>query len=173
MRLFTVLSFVLLVSASCGPEELRGDLLEYQPRQFDIPAGLNNSRAYVFVLGPFSTDHARFESLTSTPWEEWNRVEPARASLSINESGLNWDFLFEVSIRAYNSDPAEAKEIFYRDLIQENTSNRLDLIPTDFDANLGLLDGEEYFLEVELTRLRRSPPQSLPVVLQYSFEGFK
>jgi len=153
---------------------MQGELIEYTPQQLEIPAGLNAINAWVFVIPSVSTEHARIETLTNTPWEDWNRLEPARASLIINESGLNWDFVEEVSIRAYaGDDPTQAKEIFYRDLITTDIGNRLDLIPTDFDANLGILDAEEMTIEVELTRLRASPPQNLPVVFNYSFEGFK
>jgi len=174
MRLSVAFFFVMLVGFSCKDEKLVGELIEYTPQQFDIPAGLNNTRAYVFIIPSVSTEHSRIETLTNTPWEDWDRIEPARASLTINESGLNWDFLLEVSVRAYaGDDPVQAKEIFYRDLIPADIGNRIDLIPTDFDANQGILDAEEITIEVELTRLVSSPPQSLPVIFNYSFEGFK
>ncbi len=174
MRPFFVFLFLALAVVSCDNDDERGQVLEFTPRQMEIPASLNPVLAWVFEVGTFPTEHARFETITNTPWEDWTRVEPARASLLINEAGLDWSFVQEVSLRAYQGDdPTTAREIFYRDLIREDVGNRLDLIPTDFDANLGLLDGEEFTLILELTRLRRSPPQNLPVVIEYSFEGFK
>lgn len=172
MRLCLVLFVALILSVSCGDDELRGDLLEYTPRQLEVPAGLNPTLSWVFRVGPVSTEHERFESITDTPWDDWTRVEPARASITINESGLNWDFVQEVILRAYTDDPANAKEVFYLDIIPNNPGNRLNLIPTDFDANLGLLDADEVTFELELA-IFSSPPQNLPVILQYSFEGFK
>jgi len=173
MKPFVVFSLLVLMGISCDADEQRGEELEFIPRQIEIPAGLNPGFAWVFEVGTFTTDHARFESITNTPWDDWARVEPARASLLINETGLDWSFIEEVSLSAYKGDdPATAREIFYRDLIREDVGNRLDLIPTDFDANLGLLDGEEFTLILELTRFRRQASQSIPVVIQYSFEGF-
>jgi hypothetical protein len=173
MKPFIVFLMFILIGTSCEADEQRGQVLEFIPRQLEIPAALNPRFAWVFEVGTFSTDHERFESITGTPWDDWTRVEPARASLLINESGLDWGFVQELSISAYKGDdPAAAKEIFYNDIIRADAGNRLDLIPTDFDANLGLLDGDEFTLVLELTTLRRQPPQSIPVVIQYSFEGF-
>ena len=162
-----------LIFDACDKDQQQGVLLDFTPRQLEIPAGLNPTRLHGFVIGPFSTEHDRFESLTGTVWEDWTRVEPAQASLQINEPGLDWGFALEVSVLAYTDDPATAKEIFYRDQIPRDVGGRLDLIPTDFDANAGLLEEDEINIIIELRRLLTSPPQNLPVVFRYNFEAFR
>lgn len=173
MRIWLAILLVVLLGFSCDKDNPDSDRLEYTPQRVEIPAGLNPVLAWVFEVGPVTTDHARFESITSTPWDDWTRIEPARASLTIAESGLNWSFVQEISLRAYSGDRSNSKEIFYLANIPTTVGNRLDLIPTDFNANPGLLEMDEITLELELTILRSSPPQNLPVEIRYSFEGFR
>ena len=174
MRFLSIalLLFASLGLAGCEKEEV-GQRLEFQQRQFGIPAGLNPAFAYNLTLNDLSTDHARFEAETGIAWEDWSRVTPARASLIINEPGLDWSFAQEVTLNAYSmSDPDVQREIFYRDQIPLNIGNRLDMIPADFDAR-EILSDDEFGVRLQLRRFNNAPPQSFNVVLQWSFQGFE
>lgn len=165
---------VALALLGCdGDDGNEDDLLAMLPLRTSIPAALNPILAHNFSLGEdIPTDHARLEAASGTPWEDWARVEPARATLVIPESGLDWGFALEVTLKGYRDDPSEQVELFYRDQIRDNVGGRLDLIPTEFDAK-DLLGGDAFGLVLEIRRLRNANPQSFPVVLEYSWGGYR
>ena len=168
--LLAVLGALLL--SACGDDAPPGTRLTYPPQQFQIGAGLNPVLSHTVVLPRQTTDHARLQRETGVAWSDWTRVVPRRASLQINEPGLDWGFCEEVIIRAFvGEDASVAREIFYRDQIRFDEGPRLDMIPSELDVR-DLLDGPEVTFLVELRRLRQSPRQSLPVTLTLDFGGF-
>ncbi len=159
-------------SSACTKDDRRGgDRLSFSSLEFGIPAGLNPVAAHGINLENVPTEHARFEREFGVAWSDWDRVEPGRATLSISESGLTWDFAEEVVLRI-STDELDWTEVFYRDQIPRDVGGNLNLIPTEFDASQ-LLDGERVNVQLELRRLRGAPPQSLPVVLSWNFTGFR
>ena len=166
-----VAGYLVLYCAACDGDDALGTRLAYPPTQLEIGAGLNPVEAHTFVLPQRSTDHGRLERETGVPWADWQRVTPLRASLRINEPGLGWGFANEVVVRAYTDDPRVARELFYRDNIFPDEGPLLDLIPSEADVR-DLLDGERVTFVVELRRIAQSPPQSLPVTLEMSFQGY-
>lgn len=158
-----------LLTAGCKKDRLPGDRLEFLPLPVGIPAGLNPILSHTFEFADVSTEHARFEQEFDVSWDAYARIEPARASLTITEPGLDWSFADEVIIRIV-PDSGQVREVFYRDQIPRNVGARLDLIPTDLDAS-DLLAGERVTIQVVLERLNAAPPQSLPVLMTWSFEG--
>lgn len=173
MRTLTFLGvvFFLLSLGSCNKDPL-GVQLQMTPLQYSVPAGLNPIQAHGFVLSEVSTEHIRFETETGTRWEDWARVNPSQARLIITEPGLDWRFAFEVTLKAFTDDPNNLKEIFYRDQIPENVGSILTMNGTDFNVK-DLLAGEKFGLVLELRQLISSPPQRLPVRVEYSFSGFR
>lgn len=172
----TILLFLLaglvVMSTACDGDDDPGTRLTMTPLRYTVPAGLNPVLAHNLALSNISTEQARFDQETGVPWEDWARVVPARASLVIQEPGLDWGFAQEVTLRAFTDDPDRATELFYRDQIPLNVGPQLDMIPSDFDAK-PLLDNPDIGLILELRRLRNSPPQSIPVTLQWSFSGIR
>ena len=160
-----------LACAACDGDEALGTRLAYPPAQLEVDAGLNPVRAHTYTLPEQSTDHGRLERETGVPWADWARVTPQRASLRITESGLGWGFANEVVVRGFTDDPRAARERFYRDNIFPDEGPLLDLIPSEADVR-DLLDGERVTFVVELRRIAQSPPQSLPVTLEMSFQGY-
>jgi len=160
----------VVAAASCDKDPI-GNTLPMTVVRYTVPAGLNPVFAHNLALDNISTDHQRLGELTGVPWADWVRVAPQQASLQIIEPGLDWSFAFEVTLKAFTDDPNNTRELFYRDQIPEDVGSRLDLIPTDFNAK-AVLDEEDVGLILELRRLRNSPPQSIPVSLEWSFEGF-
>ena len=162
-----------LALLACQGDDLAGDRLEMLPQRLEIPAGLNPVLSHNFVVGDdIPTEHDRFAAETGVAWDDWSRVTPRRASLFITEPGLDWSFAQEVVLKGYRDDPAVQVELFYRDQIRSDAGQRLDMIPVEVDLR-DLLDGEEYGLVLELRFLRRSPPQSFPVQLEYNWSGIR
>ena len=167
-------ALVLAAATGCqGDDGGLGDRLEMLPLRVGVPAGLNPAFSHNFTIdAEVPTDHERFARETGVAWEDWERVEPRRASLVITEAGLDWSFAREVVLKGYRDDPAAQVELFYRDPIPTNVGQRLDMIPSDRDVK-GLLDGDTYGLILEIRRLRNAPPQSFPVTLEYSYRGVR
>ncbi len=159
-----------LLLAGCGEKEVQGTRLQFTPRVFTVGAGLNQAFSHSFQLQRLPTEQDRFERETGKPWGEWKRVVPERASLTVNEAGLNWGFAYEVIVKAYTDDIREAREIFYRDQIRDNVGPRLDLIPSEIDLK-ELFGGPEINLIVEFRTIKSSPAQSIPATLTWSFSG--
>lgn len=156
--------------AACDKDTL-GTRLQLTPLTYSVSAGLNPVLSHTFTVPRVPTERDRFEAETGVAWDDWAGVRPARASLLINEGGLDWSFALEVTVNAYvGTDPRRRVEIFYRDQIPANVGARLDLVPGDLDVQ-ELFSGEEVTVELELRRLLASPPQRLPVVLEWSLEG--
>ncbi len=163
------LASVLCVSA-CGDKVEGGTRLQLTPVTFTVGAGLNPIAAHAFRIRDISTEHARFMRETGNSWGEWGSVVPEQATLLINESGLDWNFALEVSVRAYTDDFRQAREIFYRDQIRNDVGARLDLVPSEADVR-DLLADPNVNIIIEFTRIERSPPQTIPATLVWSFRA--
>ena len=173
MRPTLILLFcVAVMLAACGDDDPIGTRLTMTPLRYEVPAGLNPILSHNLALDNIPTEQNRFTQETSVPWEDWSRVIPARASLIILESGLDWSFAQEVTLKAFVDNPDRPIELFYRDQIRPDIGPRLDMIPADFDAKM-ILDNPDIGLILELRRLRNSPPQSIPVTLEWSFSGIQ
>ncbi len=168
--LLILLASPILLSASCQDDEVIGTQLDFTPQRLEVPAGLNPILSHSFVLADLSTEHPKFEAQTNKPFSTYTAVVPFRASLSIDEAGLNWGFLQEVSIQAYTTDFSARREIFYRDQIRQDVGVRLDLIPSELDVR-DLFGDQRVNLIIEFRRLLGSPPQSIPATLTWSLDA--
>ena len=170
MGLWLVLACALVASGGCADEEELGTRLDFAPAVLTINAGLNPILSHSFQLRDLSTEHARFEGQHGRAWGAWSRVSPWRASLTINEAGLDWAFVQEVSVQAYRDDFDARREIFYRDQIRPDVGARLELIPSEADVQ-DLFGGDRVTLVVELRRIAASPPQRIPATLNFSLNA--
>jgi hypothetical protein len=173
-RFFFLLLLCTLTYSSCR-DDIGESLFEmnYPPREFVLPAGLNTTVAYVQSINNIPTSYPDFVNASGHSADEVTKIVPRFARL-ISLDGLDLGFLSSISVRICpitQQDCSFADEVFYIDDLY-----RRDLSTVNLNPGLGnvkdLLSGGLYKLEIvmfpgEIT------PYTVDCRLEYSFEAFK
>jgi hypothetical protein len=173
-RFFFLLLLSTLALASCR-DDIGESLFDmnYPPREFNLPAGLNTTVAYVQSITNIPTSYPDFVNTSGHSADEVTKIVPRFARL-ISLDGLDLGFLSSISVRicpVTQQDCSFADEVFYIDDLYRRSLSTVNL-----DPGLGnvkdLLSGGLYKLEIvmfpgEIT------PYSVDCRLEYSFEAFK
>lgn len=144
--------------------------MEYPNNTFEIPAGLNTIESHFFVIQDIPTNRDLFFSSVDTSEVEIIIPNGARIT-SLDGSDIDFDFLFEVSVRLCSKDGSTCgREIFYRDEIPENVGSSLALIPNENNVKEELTS-DNYTIEVVLKRLVTPSPRFIRAKIDLVFDA--
>lgn len=169
-----LLSLSVLAFSGCR-DDLGESLFEmnYPPREFNIPAGLNTTVAYVQLINNIPTSYPDFVNTSGHSADEVNKIVPRFARL-ISLDGLDLGFLSSVSLRicpVTQQDCSFADEVFFVDDLYRRNLTTINLDPGLSNVK-DLLSGGLYKLEVVLFP-GEITPYTVDCRLEYSFEAFK
>ncbi|MCB9081304.1 MAG: hypothetical protein H6555_06295 [Lewinellaceae bacterium] len=168
------LILILLMSGCRGDNRERLFDMVYPNIRFEIPAGLGGLLPRVFEIENFATGIKGYlgEGVDTTTI---TGIRPASATLTILDSGADFRFLREVSVRICTTGSPECRageEVFYLDdLANRRVGNELKLIPTLINARR-LLIRDRVKVEV-LFYLQDITPQTLSARLDMRFEAVR
>ncbi len=164
-RLLYLLPFLLLLS-NCQKEPDYLFKMEYE-QDFEIAAGLNTFVVWYFEMRFIPSNADDFFTAFGADINEAGIINPGRARLSTIFSDVDYDFIEDISVRIYQDDPDEDKEIFYRDNLPFNTGRDIDLFPTLVDVSEFVLE-ERFNVRVRMV-FRQNPPQFVDSRLTFDF----
>ncbi len=161
------LFIVPLITSSCKKED--PELFEMlYAENFTIPAGLNPFDTHYFLLKDIPV--GTYLSARNLTPDMLKAINPKAASFINTFAGsANYDFLRDVSVRIYTDDINNSKELFYYDLVPENTGDNLGLIPSLADAR-AYLNGSVFNIEIRLN-FKRAPLQNIETQFRFSLSA--
>jgi len=157
-----LLPFLLL---NCNKDDVELFRMDYR-ENFEIQGGLSAFFQWQFEVNNINTRKSTYLTTHSVGEAEITSINPQSARLT-SVSGIDFRFIKCISIRIYEDDPTQYREIFYRDNIPFNIGSTLDLLPTLINAKIELLE-EEFNILVNM-EYRDQTPQTIEVVMDLEF----
>lgn len=138
---------------------------------FEIPAGLNNIETHIFIINNVPTHVGNRLDDFNLTWDDVERINSAKATITGKFSNIDWDFVSSVEIDAINiHDHLDRKEIFYQEFIGFDTNEELRLLSSLSDIK-SILENPTMKLEIQL-RFKQFTPATLDTRFTYSFNVF-
>lgn len=167
MRLSYLLVLLLpLLLTNCKKEENVLFRMEYN-ETFEIKAGLNTFETHHFLIQNRNTNINSYLAGYGGDASELMAINPRSARLETLFSNATYDIVLDVSVRIYEDDPNDYKEIFYREDVPLNTGATLDLIPTLVDVK-EMMTEDRYNIDVAFL-FRNPPPEFIESRLTFDF----
>jgi len=135
---------------------------------FEITAGLNPFDAHYFNSPNINSKVDTLFSVHNVDQNEIISIQPHIGRLSTVFNDVDYDFVRDISVRIYNDDPDDFREIFYRDELPLNTKGDIDLLPTLTDIQ-DFVKNDQFNIIVRF-EFRNAPPEFIQSRLDYSFE---
>jgi hypothetical protein len=133
---------------------------------FVIQAGLNPFDTHYFRLKDIQV--GTYLSSRNLTADIMNAINPKAANfINVFAGTAEYDFIRDISIRIYTDDENDYKEIFFYDIVPQNTGDNLGIIPSLVDAK-SFLNEPTFNILIRLN-LRRSPLQNIETQLRFSF----
>lgn len=166
MLKYPIYIFILLLSLSCKNQEETLFEMPYRV-DYEIAAGLNTFETHYINFTNVRTNAADLLAASGYTAEEISTISAKSARITSFIPTDELEFLREVSVRIYENDPFQGREIFYRDNIPNSTRDFVDLIPAlpnvvddMLEENINLSIRMEFFTP---------PPRFIEVKLEFDF----
>lgn len=138
---------------------------------FEIPAGLNTIETHTFILNDVPLGIKSQLAAQGIDETAIKRLLSSRGLVQARFGDIDWDFVFEVSVRVIDPlNPSESEEIFYQDPVPLDTNEEIRLFSNITNLNKILLTDVASF-EVKL-RFRNFTPTNIDTRLTMSFVAF-
>ena len=157
------LLFLPLLWINCGDDLLPLAEMPYQ-LQFTIPAGLSPFENWYFVIEDIPNNKNAIFSNSGLTDEDILEIRGKSANLISLFSNAEFDFIHDISIRIYNDNIDDFRELFYRTDIPLNDSGDLGLIGGETDIQR-FLQESTYNIAIKII-----PRASTPEVIDCRFD---
>ena len=164
---FLLISATLLFS-NCNKDDAILFEMKYFA-DFTIDAGLNPfSGTHIYEINNIKSNYDDYLSQNTTTNSTINIINPGESFLAAIFGGSRYDYVNELSVKIFSlDDPDFEKEIFYHNLIPENQSGTLNIIPTLVDVK-EFLEKDAFSIRVEF-KLREFSPETVETRIEFSF----
>lgn len=160
----------LLMMTSCGSDRQELFIINNEI-EFILPGALNTIETHVFIIRNVPSFYRANLSANGATDEQIVSVTATRARLQGSFGTIDYDFIDEISVRAFSrSDPGLNREMYFQDRIPFNQSGDLELFASISELK-EILSEEVFDMEVRI-RLRQSTPLQLQNKLIFSYAVF-
>ena len=165
MKKFALLLLFPVLFSNCAKELVTVADLPYTT-QFEIPAGLNPFT--IWELPVFDIPNERLARLNAAniSESEVERIVGKTGLFATIFSGVDLDFIQEISIEIFSDNINDATEFLHREQLGENTGDAIGLNASLPDVSRHL-QGETFGIIVSI-RPRRSATQNIRVQLDFT-----
>ena len=163
-KILSILLILPLLFSNCKKEDPILFEMVYA-ENFTIPAGINPFDTHYFRIKniPIGT-YLSSRNLTT---DMLNSINPRAANfVNVFAGTASYDLIRDVSVRIYTDDENNFKELFYYDLVPENTGDNLGIIPSLVDTKDFLND--THFNIIIRLNFRQPPVQNIETRLRFS-----
>ncbi len=165
MKKISLLLLLSFVFNNCGKELVTIADLPHAT-QFEIPVGLNPFTIWELTIEDIPNERLARLGAANVTEEEVEKIVGKSGRLSTIFSGINLDFIQEITIEIFSDNMEDATEILYREQVREDTGEAIVLNPSIPDVSRHL-EGETFGIIVKI-RPRRSATQNIPMQLDFT-----
>jgi len=163
-KIILLLLFPLMFS-NCGKELITLADIPFST-QFDIPVGLNPFTIWEITIKDIPNERLSRLDAANVSEDEIEKIVGKTGLVSTVFSGVNLDFIQEISIEIFSDNMDDSTEFLHRIQIGENTGDSIGLNGSLPDVSRHLQD--ETFNVIVTIRPRRTAPQNIPVQLDFT-----
>ena len=165
MKKIGLLLLFPFIFGNCGKELITVADLPYST-QFEIPVGLNPFTIWELPIYDIPNETLARLNAANVSEEEVERIVGKTGRFATIFSGVDLDFIQEITIEIFSDNIEDSTEILYRDQLGENTGDAIGLNGSLPNVNRHL-QGETFGIIVTI-RPRRSATQNIPVQLDFT-----
>ena len=165
MKKFGLLILLSFILSSCGKELITIADLPYTT-QFEVPAGLNPFTIWELPIYNIPNERLARLNAANVSEDEVERIVGKTGRFSTIFSGVELDFVQEITIEIFSDNINDATEILHREQVAENIGEVIGLNASLPDVTRHL-EGETFGIIVTI-RPRRSATQNIPVQLDFT-----
>jgi len=165
MKKIGLLLLLLFIFSNCGKELITVADLPYTT-QFEVPVGLNPFTIWELPIYNIPNERLARLNAANVSEDEVERIVGKTGRFSTIFSGVQLDFVQEITIEIFSDNINDATEILHREQVAENTGDVIGLNASLPDVTRHL-EGETFGIIVTI-RPRRSATQNIPVQLDFT-----
>ncbi len=165
MKKISLLLLLSFMFSNCGKELITIADLPYTT-QFEIPVGLNPFTIWELSVDDIPNERLARLNAANVTEDEVEKIVGKIGRISTIFSGVNLDFIQEITVEIFSDNIDDSTEILYREQVGANTGETIGLNASLPDVSRHL-EGETFGIIVTI-RPRRSASQTIPVQLDFT-----
>ena len=162
-KLFYLLLLPFVIT-NCGSDTVPLVEMPYQ-LNFTIPAGLSPFENWYFLIEDIPNNKTALFNNAGLTDEDILEIRGKTGNLTALFSNVEFDFIFDISVRIFNDDPDDYRELFYRTEVPLNITGDLGLIGGETDVQR-YLEEDTYNILIKIIP-RTSTPEVIESRLDY------
>jgi len=165
MKKIILLLLFPLVFSNCGKDLITLADIPFTT-QFDIPVGLNPFTIWEISIPNIPNDRLSRLDAANVSEDEVEKIVGKTGLVSTVFSGVNLDFIQEISVEIFSDNIEDSTEFLHRIQVGENTEDSIGLNGSLPDVSRHLQD--QTFGIIVTIRPRRTATQNIPVQLDFT-----